>query len=92
MGAYQVIHKELEQYGQGLATKTEIIVLNKADALTDDVIEEKTKALKGITGKKIFVISAISREGVPQVLEALLKEIEMSQEEIERPEEAFFPG
>lgn len=81
VGAYKTIRHELDLYGQGLKEKTEIIALNKADALTKEAIAEKTKALKRLTKKEIFVISAISREGVPQVLEALLKRIEPSVEE-----------
>ncbi|MBI2707585.1 MAG: GTPase ObgE [Proteobacteria bacterium] len=76
VGAYKTIRHELDLYGQGLKEKTEIIVLNKADALTDEAIAEKIKALKRATKQKIFVISAISRQGVPQVLETLLKIIE----------------
>ncbi len=71
-GAYKTIRHELDLYDQGLKEKTEIIALNKADALTDEVIAEKVKILKRVTKQKIFVISAISRQGVPQVLETLL--------------------
>lgn len=74
--AYKTIHHELDLYGQGLAHKPEIIVLNKADALTADAIKEKTKTLKRITKKEIFVVSSVSRQGIPQVLETLLKKIE----------------
>lgn len=80
VSAYKTIRHELDLYGQGLKEKTEIIALNKADALTQEAIAEKAKALKRLTKKEIFVISAISREGVPQVLEALLKRIEPSVE------------
>jgi len=80
VSAYKTIRHELDLYGQGLKEKTEIIALNKADALTKEAIAEKIKALKRLTKKEIFVLSAISREGVPQVLEALLKRIESSVE------------
>lgn len=70
--AYQTIRNELELYGQGLAEKPEVLTLNKCDALTAEAIAEKSKALKKATGKKVFVLSSISRQGVPQVLDALL--------------------
>jgi GTP-binding protein len=76
VGAYQTIRQELDLYGQGLEKKTEIVALNKADALTEEALLEKTTALKGVLGKEVFVISAISRQGVPQVLDRLLQEIE----------------
>lgn len=74
VAAYKTIREELRCYGQGLAEKSELVALNKADALTEDVLTEKRKALEKATGKKIFVISSLSRQGVPQVLEELLKE------------------
>jgi len=72
-GAYQTIRHELELYGQGLGEKPEILALNKCDALTEAVIKEKTKALKKASGSEVFPISAISRQGVPQILELLLR-------------------
>jgi GTP-binding protein len=73
--AYQTIRNELKLYGQHLAEKPEVIALNKTDALSDEVILEKVKALESLTGKKVYAISAVSRQGVPDVLDALWKEI-----------------
>jgi GTP-binding protein len=73
--AYQTIRNELKLYGQHLAEKPEVIALNKTDALSDEVILEKVKALESLTGKKVHAISAISKQGVPDVLDALWKEI-----------------
>ena len=39
--AYLIIRGELEAYGAGLADKTEILALNKIDALTPEMREEK---------------------------------------------------
>ncbi len=75
VAAYKTIRQELTCYGQGLAEKEEIIALNKADALTEDVLTEKRAALKKATGKEVFIISSLSRQGVPHVLEELLKKI-----------------
>ncbi len=75
VGAYQTIRHELDLYGQGLGEKPEILALNKCDALTEEIIQEKSKALQQATGKKIFQISSVSRHGVPKVLDALLKHI-----------------
>ncbi|MBP9691999.1 MAG: GTPase ObgE [Alphaproteobacteria bacterium] len=71
--AYQTVHYELEQYGQGLGEKPEILALNKCDALTPEAISEKSHALEQATGKKVFVLSSISHQGVPTILDALLK-------------------
>ncbi len=73
--AYQTIRHELDLYGQGLGEKSEILALNKCDALTPEVIIEKSQALKKLTGKEVFVLSSISQQGVHQVLDALLKHV-----------------
>lgn len=54
-----------------LLEKPEVLALNKCDALTEGVISEKSKALKEITGKEIIILSSISHQGVPYVLENL---------------------
>lgn len=72
VGAYKTIRRELELYGADLAFKPEIVALNKCDALTDEMIQVKTKALRKVTGKDVFVSSSLSRLGVPQILERLL--------------------
>jgi GTP-binding protein len=79
--AYVTIRRELELYNQGLAEKTEILALNKCDALTEEAIAEKTKALKKATGKEVFILSSISHRGVSSLLEALLKSFEPADEE-----------
>lgn len=73
--AYQTIRHELELYGHGIGEKPEILALSKCDALTEKSIKEKTKTLKKASGKEVFPISAISRQGVPRVLDALLGHI-----------------
>ncbi len=72
VAAYTTIRRELELYGQGLAEKPEVLALNKCDALTEDMVADKSKALKKATKKEVFILSAISRQGVPQILDALL--------------------
>ena len=38
---YATIRRELDLYGQGLATKSEIVALTKSDALTEESLLEK---------------------------------------------------
>lgn len=80
VGAYKTIRRELELYGQDLAAKPEILALNKCDALTKEMIAEKLKLLKKGTGKKVFALSSLSRLGVNEILDALLKHISPSLE------------
>lgn len=81
VGAYKTIHRELELYGQDLAFKPEIIALNKCDALTEEMIAEKLKALKKAIKKDVYTLSSLSRHGLTPILEALLKYIRPSFEE-----------
>jgi GTP-binding protein len=72
---YKVIRSELKAYGAGLSRKSEIVVLNKCDALTPAEIKKKVTALKKVCKKPIFTISAVSKQGVPELLNALSQKI-----------------
>lgn len=77
---YATLRAELDRYGHGLTDKTEIIALNKCDALGDDDIAAKRHALAEAAGIKsgngaIFTISGISGEGVPELLRAVMAAI-----------------
>ena len=70
-GAYETIRNELEEYGEGLEDKKEIIALTKADALGEELAQEQAKIFEEATGLKPFVISAVSGEKMKDVLYAL---------------------
>jgi GTPase len=74
--AYQTVRAELLAYGHGLADKPEIVALSKADALRADEIKRQLTALKRVAKRNPLVISAVSGDGVPEVLRALLKVID----------------
>jgi len=81
VGAYKTIRKELKEYGEGLAKKPEVIVLNKADALGPELAEDQQKILAKAIRKKVHVISAVSGEGVQNVLGELWKHVEKARKE-----------
>lgn len=81
VGAYKTIRNELKKYGEGLSKKPEILALNKADALTDEEMEEKRAALAKASRKKVRVISAVSRAGVQDVLSEMWTHIEKKRAE-----------
>jgi GTPase len=74
--AYKTVRAELEAYGAGLAAKPEIVALNKADALDAEQLKQQVARLKRATGKTPLVISAATRDGLPEALRALLAVIE----------------
>ncbi|MBO4521018.1 MAG: GTPase ObgE [Alphaproteobacteria bacterium] len=73
---YKAIRKELKLYSPKLAGKKEIVVLNKIDALTEDEIEEKTKALQKACRKKPLLMSAVAHTGTTEILRKLLPFVE----------------
>jgi GTP-binding protein len=74
--AYKAIRGELEAYGHGLAGKSEIVALNKCDAIPKAAIARKRAALEKACGRRVFAISGVSGEGVDAVLRAIVKEID----------------
>jgi len=68
VGAYNTIREELIAYGEGLADKPELLALNKADALDADTRKAKVKALKRAAKVTPALISAVSGEGVRELL------------------------
>jgi len=73
--AYKTIRKELKAYSPALAKKGELVALNKCDSLTPEEIKEKSAALKKASKKKIWPISGVTGEGVPEVLREMMKAI-----------------
>jgi len=89
--AYKTVRAELDAYGHELADKPEIVALNKADALTPELLKQQTARLKRAARKTPLVISGVSRQGVPEALRALVKVIEASSEGSKEPAAAWQP-
>ena len=85
---YRTVRNELTAYGAGLPEKPEIVALNKADALTDDVLAERKSMLAQETGGPVYVISGVTGDGVDGVLRALLKTINAARAAERRDTEA----
>ena len=73
--AYRTVRNELEAYGEGLAERTEVLALNKVDALDEDARREKAAQLELEAGKPPRLISGVSGEGVQDLLRAAFIEI-----------------
>jgi GTP-binding protein len=68
---YRTIITELEAYGGHLATKPRVTVLNKVDALDVEMRAAAATALQEACGDRVYHMSGVSKEGVPEVLRAL---------------------
>jgi GTP-binding protein len=76
--AYKTVRTELDAYGKILVDKTEIVALNKADALTPEQLKQQTARLKRAAKKTPLIISAVTHQGVTEALRALAKVIDES--------------
>jgi GTP-binding protein len=76
--AYKTVRAELSAYGHGLTDKPEIVALSKADAMSADAIKQQVARLKRAAKKTPLVVSAVSGDGVAEVLRALMKVIEQA--------------
>ncbi len=83
--AYRTVRTELLAYGHGLADKPEIVALSKADALRADEVKRQLTALRRVAKRNPMVISAVSSDGVPEVLRALLKVIDEARRGADTP-------
>ena len=72
---YKTIRKELKKYSPLLASKPEVLALNKIDALLPEEVEEKQKALKKASKQKVYAISGVARQGITEILRLAYKEI-----------------
>lgn len=73
--AYKVVRGELEAYAESLSEKTEIVALNKIDAVDPAELKEQIKRLKRASKKTPLLVSGVTREGVPEALRALTEVI-----------------
>ncbi|MEJ5083418.1 MULTISPECIES: GTPase ObgE [unclassified Ochrobactrum] len=76
--AYTVIRGELEAYEHGLSEKTEIVALSQIDTIDPETRKEKIKALKKACGCDPMLLSAVSHEGLNDVLRQLASVIDKS--------------
>lgn len=73
---WRIIDHELAAYSTEVARKPRIVALNKIDALDEEERAEKRAALEQASGGRVYMISAVAGEGVPQVLRALMAQID----------------
>ena len=71
IGAYRTVRNELRDYGEALDQKSELVALNKCDALTDELIHDAKSALEKESGKPVATISGIAGTGLDQMLREL---------------------
>ena len=68
---YQIIQAELQAYGRGLSDRPQIVAINKADAVDEETTEEIIQQLKDFSEGTIFLISAVSHQGLNELLQTI---------------------
>ncbi|SHL31184.1 GTPase ObgE [Roseibium suaedae] len=94
--AYEVVRGELEAYGNGLSEKPEIVALSKCDALTDEMIAERSASLEVACGQKPLILSSASGLNVDRALRMILRAIDKDKQDEanqvpSKPEEGWHP-
>jgi GTPase len=80
-GSYQTVRRELAEYDLGLAERSELVCLNKVDALDEAEIATKTAALRTAARQPVFLTSGVARRGLEEVLRAAYAEISAARAE-----------
>jgi GTP-binding protein len=93
--SYMTIRRELEEYGDILSSKLEIVALNKIDALTSELIKEKQLALSEVSRQDVVTISGISGMGIKHALRDVFRSvtefrsIKEAAEQLDKPNETI---
>ncbi len=86
---YQSIRTELQEYDASLAERDEIVVVSKGEMENAD---EVRAALEAESGGHVFVISAMTGEGIPELTEEIMERVQKRRDEmIANGEEVIAP-
>lgn len=70
--AMQVVERELDAYGAGLAEKPRIVALNKIDLADAELVEAFAAELQAVGAEQVFAVSGSTGEGIEHLLDAVL--------------------
>ncbi len=68
---YQTIQQELQAYGRGLAERPQLLALNKVDAVDEKTAEAIAQKLAALSQTSVFLISAVTRRGLEELLQQI---------------------
>lgn len=82
LDGYEMLTQELREYSAELGEKVQIRAINKIDTLSEEELAE-LKATVEATGEKVFFISALTGEGVDELLAEMWRHLATIAEESE---------
>jgi GTP-binding protein len=89
--AYRTVRNELEAYGAGLEDKPEVVALNKADTLDDELLEALSDELEDESGMRPLRLSGAAGIGIEAVLDALVGHVAAEAREAEAEQSDWSP-
>ncbi len=75
---YTTIQQELEAYGRDLATRPQILALNKIDAVDTEMVDLEALAtqLNHLSHNRVYIISAVTRTGLDKMMQEIWRILE----------------
>jgi GTP-binding protein len=70
--AYRIVRDELDAYGAGLEDKPEVVALNKADTLDEELLDALSDELEAECGQRPLRVSGVTGDGTDWVLDAIV--------------------
>jgi GTP-binding protein len=89
--AYRTVRDELEAYGEGLEDKVEILALNKADTVDDELLDALSDEIEDEAGARPLRVSGATGAGVEEVLDALLEQLAPEKKQTADGEDGWSP-
>lgn len=85
---FKTINNELKKYSEKLATRKQIIVANKADAMQDEMLYEDLEKMAQKLNLKIYKVSAATGQGLKELFRDVAEELKnLPREDIVEQEE-----
>ena len=73
--AWKTVSKELKKYGGGLAEKPQILALNKADLLDEELMADIANQLRAAGAEHVLPVSGATGEGLDAALDKILEAV-----------------
>ncbi len=75
---YNTIQQELQVYGRGLAERSQILALNKIDAVDKETVDLEALAieLNHLSYAPVFLISAVTQTGIEPMLQEIWRTLD----------------
>lgn len=72
---FNKINDELKKYSEKLSKKTQVVVANKMDSLSDNYLLEELEKVCNSKELKLFKVSAVTKQGLDELVEYLANEL-----------------